>query len=274
MGKPPRDPRVWRVHPEDEVEYERFVKEVMRQANQLFYSALHAPTRSRITNAVIDFTSSTEESPVLCGQSLGAAPAGWNDPDCRRIGAASREARDSVLLQEQPFEAHLRHRELTLATLDCPTLPRGRRRNFFHRVILPMIHLPKEIDHLYGWLWVMCRFCRGKPLVYVSRYVPGPLARRIATHYRVRLLHLPIGILPPRLLERNRTFRQFRLTREQWGAVSSSPFRLASVGRKAMGVRSERVIPRDLHERTARRLDQAEVEAYPRRARQRGRISQ
>jgi hypothetical protein len=62
----------------------------------------------------------------------------------------------------------------------------------------------------------VCRFCSGKPLVYYSRYVPGPGLFDIARQNRVLLVWSPLDRLPAPLLERHRTFRQLHLSASQW----------------------------------------------------------
>jgi len=67
----------------------------------------------------------------------------------------------------------------------------------------------------------MFAFCRGKPFVYYSRYVPSARICQIATQYRVRLLHRPLRLIPSALLRRHRTFQFVAVTRQQRDALEA-----------------------------------------------------
>ena len=103
--------------------------------------------------------------------------------------------------------------------LDCPTYlehPRGRQ-TFWDAVIAPLLSVQNtSADNVYTWFETMCHFCAGKPLVYYSRYRPGPGLVDIARLNGVRLVWSPLHRIPEPLLERHRTFRQLHLSASQW----------------------------------------------------------
>ena len=240
----------WGAYPPDEAAYEEFVRYLLRRASVSDEDAWRsAPftcgmrdgvdVRATIrhwqddrlyvrearrgamnfTNGVIDWTSSTERSPVLWN--LGANDrGGWNDPDSPHVGSCSREVQPhDVLFSLGQSEATLRHREWSVLTLDCPTyLDRpGGRRTFWDAVIKNLLSVAGTTgDNLYSWFQTMCCFCAGKPLVYYSRYVPGPRLFDIARVNRVRLVWSPLDRIPAPLLVRHRTFRQLHLSTSQW----------------------------------------------------------
>jgi hypothetical protein len=65
----------------------------------------------------------------------------------------------------------------------------------------------------------MFGFAARKPVAYFSRYKPSQRVERIAAKHRVRVVHIPLRRIPAALLERNRSFRFFNLTRSQWEAL-------------------------------------------------------
>lgn len=168
-------------------------------------------------NGAIDWTSASEHSEVLSGNT----PGGWIDPTLTRLGSCSRESHGNMkVLEEDPW-TQLDHREFSLITLDAPTSrPRGSDgglKTFFDLVILPLVNMKNTgNDNLYGWLEVMFSYCAGKPFAYYSRYVPSPEVHRIAWKHHVRVVHFPLQRLPARLLKRHQAFRFFAFTRAQW----------------------------------------------------------
>jgi hypothetical protein len=170
--------------------------------------------RMNFTNGAIDWTSGSERSDVLAGVTSG----GWTDPSLTQLGSCSRTCIPAEPLESDPW-VQRNHRELSFVTLDSPTsVPGGSRAGaFYDRVISPLVDLQRSPkDNLYSWLEVVLAFCSGKPFAYYSRYVPSPRIHAIASRHRVTLRHFPLRLLPPRLVERNRTFRFMSLTREQW----------------------------------------------------------
>jgi hypothetical protein len=240
----------WGAYPPDEAAYEAFVRYVLRRASVTdedtgrsapFTSGMrdgldvratirhwHDDTlyvrdarrgALRFTNGVIDWTSTSEQSPLLWNQGAGAG-GGWNDPDSPHVGTCSREVQPhDVLVSAGESEATLRHREWSMITLDCPTYldrPKGRR-TFWKAVIEDLLAVQgSDEDHVHTWFETMCRFCAGKPLVYYSRYRPGARLFAIARGHRVRLVWAPLHRLPAPLLTRHRTFRQLHLSSGQW----------------------------------------------------------
>ena len=254
---------VWKAYPPDEQAYEAYVAHVLRRAS---VHALSEPVvepfltglrdgidvkatlrhwkegrlyvredrgeRLTVTNGAIDYTSEREDSTVLRGLGRPRGRGGWVDPSLTSVGSASREIRHDVI-QDVPCHVTLRHREFSLITLDVPTwLEADDSQSFYGRVIKPLVDLPAERDHLYGWLDLMFAFCRGKPFVYYSRYVPGPRIHEIAARHRVRLLHRPLRLIGSALLRRHQTFRFLSLTRKQWAALEAR----IEEGRTAWGV--------------------------------------
>jgi hypothetical protein len=242
----------WMAYPPDEQAYEAYVAHVLRRASlhtlsepaaEPFLAGLRDGIDVRatlrhwkegrlyvredrgewltVTNGAIDYTSEREDSTVLRGLGRRGGRAGWVDPSLTSVGSASREIRVDVI-QKVPCHVTLRHREFSLITLDVPTwLEADDSRGFYSRVIKPLVHLPAERDHLYGWLDVMFAFCRGKPFAYYSRYVPGPRIHEIAARHRVRLLHRPLQLIGSALLQRHQTFRFLSVTRQQWEALEA-----------------------------------------------------
>ena len=128
-----------------------------------------------------------------------------------------------VLFSRGDAEATLRHREWSVFMLDTPTYvdhPNGRT-TFWDTVINELLEVQGTTqDNLHTWFDTMCRFCAGKPLVYYSRYVPGPALFAIARVHRVRLVWSPLHRIPASLLARHRTFRQLHLSSTQWNELS------------------------------------------------------
>lgn len=204
----PGEVHAWMGYPPDDERYETFVACLLE----------HASLRLgvTVTNGVIDFTSMSERSAVL----RGVAPGGWIDPSLEHVGSASRETTPHEVLQDLPCHVTLRRREFSMVTLDAPTsFPADESQSFYSRVIEPLVNLPRRDDHIYGWLDLMFRFCVGKPVVYYSQYVPGPRIYAVAGRHAVRVLHLPLRTIPPRLLVRNERFRFLWLTERQWEAL-------------------------------------------------------
>jgi hypothetical protein len=251
LPRPHRGDRFfWGAYPPDEAAYEEFVRYLLRRASVSDEDAgrsapfscgmrdgldVRATIRHwqdgtlyvrekrrgalRFTNGVIDWTSRTERSPILWNRGA-SGQAGWNDPDSPHVGSCSREVQPhDVLFSLGQSEATLRHREWSVLTLDCPTYldrPRGRQ-TFWGAVIEHLLSVQgTSEDHLHTWFEAMCRFCAGKPLVYYSRYVPGPGLFAIARVHCVRLVWSPLDRIPAPLLVRHRTFRQLHLSTSQW----------------------------------------------------------
>jgi hypothetical protein len=241
--------RAWVGYPYEEERYEAFVRYVLTQASMAepddptavpfatglrdgidvratlrhwkdgtIYVRDERRTPLKITNGIIDFTNRSEHTAVLRGRGVGDHSAGWIDPSLDHVGSASREARDSIVLQDQPCHVSLHYRELALITTDVPTsLPKGSKvESFYERVIRKLVHLEPDRDNLYSWLGVMFSFCSGEPIVYHSHYIPGPKIHAIARQHRVRVVHRPLRQIPRPLREENRRFRFLNLTRAQW----------------------------------------------------------
>lgn len=244
-------PKRWVADPDEEHAYERYVQRVLARAVEVdegravpFQTGLgdgidvratirhaHDPdgpvyvreaTRraGSVRNGLIDYSSTREDSDVLRGRGSPAGDrAGWIDPSLRTVGSASRQVHSGERIQATPFEVYRNRRELSLVTLDAPTLGRTEereRRSFYTRVICRLIKLRGAEDDLYGWLRVMFDFCRDKPFAYFSRYVPGPRVHRIAREFGVRVLHVPLERIPAALRERNQAFDFMWLTKEQY----------------------------------------------------------
>ena len=262
------EPSGWSAFLPEEEAYEAFVRHVLMIANRKvarevksepFSTGLHDGLDVRatlrhwadeevyvrvgerqslnITNAAIDYSSESEDAPMLQGVRAGSPvgiglldpksprfnvdhDTGWLDPDSVHVGAISREATPGEILQENgdPCMVVRRQREFSLLTLDVPNWYRGgedERKDFIGRVILPLAGLPKGEDNLYGWLRVMFSFCRGKPFAYFSRYVPSARVHRVAAEYHVTLIHMPLSLISSRLLAMHRRFRFLLLTAAQ-----------------------------------------------------------
>lgn len=239
----PTETLVWKCFPPDEDAWETFVRYVLRRATIADPSEVRSapfrsgmrdgvdvratvrgwrdgnvfvretnPTRLHVTNGLIDFANDTEQSPMLRG-----TEGGWADPSARHVGSASRHHR-SDRLQREPCVVNRMYRELSLITLDAPTLHRtDEAKSFYSKVILPLVR--KRGSDLYAWLEVMFAFCAGKPFAWFSHYVPSARAHRLAAGYGVRIVHYPLRRIPRTLLERNRSFRFMNLTFEQWDEV-------------------------------------------------------
>jgi hypothetical protein len=249
------DRLAWVCYPPDEEAYEAFIRYVLRLAtiadagdgsSAPFVAGMRdgvdaretirhwhdgtvfvrerAPHRLQVTNALVDFTNEVETSDLLQGRevdpggSKGWRYAGWADPSSPRFGSASVNYRYDVL-QEKPCLLQTTWRELSLLTLDCPNwIEKDDTQSFYGKVIRKLVDWPRDRD-LYAWLDVMFEFCRGKPFGYFSRYRPSTRIEQIAAKHRVRLVYVPLGRLPAALLERNRSFRFFHMTRKQWEAL-------------------------------------------------------
>jgi hypothetical protein len=239
--------QAWVFYPADEIAYEAFVRYVLEYLGgseqtemtsvrfvgsmgegvdlretirYLHEGSIHVkePLRPpvRIRNGLIDFTSDTEDSWILQKGGI-EGKCGWIDPDLEKVGSVSRTTGKYELVQKQPFWVQRDFRELSLITLDAPTIIRpDDRLSFYSKVISPLLDLPHSEDNLYGWLRVMFEFCRNKPFAYYSRYKPGTRVHALAREFGVRVIHLPLGRIPRRTLERHRSFQFLHLTRKQW----------------------------------------------------------
>jgi hypothetical protein len=139
----------------------------------------------------------------------------------RPLGPASFGTPARHQPERWPAFAGIRNRELSLITLDSPTWAKGANRpsSFWDHVILPLVklkELAREDNNLYKWLEIMFEFCRNKPFAYFSYYKPGPRIHAIARRFRVRVLHVPISRIPPRMLDRHAGFRFMYMTATQW----------------------------------------------------------
>ncbi len=233
----------WCCYPPDEDAYEGFVRYVLRRASTVdpaeartlpFMAGLRdgidvrttlrrwhegkilvrekAGARLHVTNGIIDWEHANELDPDLQAPSWG----GWIDPSLLHVGSASRD-RPAVTIQQEPF-VELVQRTFSLITLDCPTsLTQYGSKSFYARVIERLVN--EAGDNLYEWLDVFFEFCAGKPVVYYSRYVPGPRVHEVAQRHRVRITHLPLARIPGPLLRRARSFRFAYLTRAQREAL-------------------------------------------------------
>lgn len=190
-----------------------------------------------ITNGAIDYVSDSEDAAMLRGVRAPSRIAiglldprsprfnedhdtGWLDPDCLHVGGVSREATPGEILQEdgEPCLVVRRQREFSFVTLDVPNWYRGHendRKDFIGRVTLPLASLPKQEDNLYGWLRVMFSFCRGKPFAYFSKYLPSARIHAVAAEFGVKVIHIPLSVIPSRLLEMHRRFRFLLLSSAQ-----------------------------------------------------------
>jgi hypothetical protein len=152
-----------------------------------------------------------------CQLKMALGSGGWVDPDLENVGSASWNIRAAPDLQSEPFEVIREHRELSLITLDAPTIIRpDDSLSFYTRVILRLLDVPRAQNNLYSWLRIMFDFCRNKPFAYFSRYRPGPRIHAIAREYGVRVVHVPLGRIPQSTLARHQSFDFMWLTRRQW----------------------------------------------------------
>lgn len=204
-----------------------------------------------ITNAAIDYANDSEDTAILRGRRprslvpIGLVDpnsprfnvdhdTGWLDPTCLHVGSISREATKGEILQQEgrPCLVVRRQREFSFITLDVPSWYRGlerERKDFIGRVTLRLADLPMEVDNLYEWLRVMFTFCRGKPFAYFSKYVPSARIHRLASAHNVRLVHIPLSVIPSRLLEMHRRFRFLRVSGPQYEAL----LKLIAEGKRA-----------------------------------------
>lgn len=183
----------------------------------------------RVTNGLVDVTSSTEDSWVLqrAGSGSSGAPypdvegsGGWIDPSLQNVGSASWQVRGCRVLQTDPCHVQVNDRELSLLTLDSPTWARDETTpTFYDHVILPLVNLSAEQQNLYSWLRIMFAFCRRKLFAYYSDCVPGPRVHALAREFGVRVVHVPLRRIPKPMLETHRSFRFLSLTRRQWHAL-------------------------------------------------------
>jgi len=183
-------------------------------------------TTARARNGLIDFTSHRENSWILQEAGFGpsdAAPyanaekGGWTDPSLQNVGSASWTVREPTVLQKEPFLVQRSYRELSLITLDAPTwLKADDSRSLYGKVIKRLLELPPRDNNLYGWLRIMFAFCQNRPFAYYSHYQPGPRVHAIAREFSVRIIYVPLGRIPQRLLERHQSFQFMNLTRAQW----------------------------------------------------------
>jgi len=231
----PDDPTAehrWVGLPTETDAYERFVRTLLGWASfthvgprrVLPPGPLRAPAAVAsplsITNAVLDFTSVVEGSPVHQGGQGPLRVGCWVDPDLTRIASASREARPVRTLQEQPCHVSLRQRALSLLSLDYPTAAPRRAADFFWReVIQGLCRLPPGHDHLYGWLELFFRYAQGKRVAYFSRYVPSDAITALGDRCGVEVVHFPLELIPESDLRRHEWFRFLHLTWQQWEAL-------------------------------------------------------
>jgi hypothetical protein len=191
----------------------------------------------RVTNGLIDWTSRSENSWILQNAaamavrnpfysdaedySHGRGRGGWIDPSFSSVGSASRTVRVPVELQSKPFWMQQDHRELSLITLDTPTYIKGKsgtRKDFYDLVISKLVELSEEPDknNIYGWLEIMFNFCRNKPFAYYSLYKPSARILSIGRKFGVRVIHVPLTMIPKPMLQRHQSFKFMSMTRNQW----------------------------------------------------------
>lgn len=247
---------IWAGYPADDAAYEAFVRYVLEHARATdsdqatavpftvgmgegldvratirhwhegeVYVREKERTPLRITNGLVDFTSSTEDSWILqragCGPQGAPYPdvleGGWIDPQLQNAGSVSWQVRGCRVLQTDPFHLQVNDRELSLLTLDAPTWVRDETAlTFYDHVIRPLVDLPPAESNLYSWLRIMFAFCRRKPFAYYSTYVPGPRVHSLAREFGVRVVHVPLRRIPKPMIEAHRSFRFMSLTRRQW----------------------------------------------------------
>ncbi len=237
----------WMAYPTDETAYEAFVHYAMEHASlpdlqeyksfpfqtglrdgldvrntlrhwqdETIYVREQRNTPLRITNAIVDFSSKSEESSILRGEAKGGLRGGWVDPSCDNLGTCSRDV-SHIVLQERPCHVSLQQREFSLISLDCTnSVKSSKRKSFYDLVIYPLVVLPKKDDNLYGWLEIMFRFCKRKAVAYYAAYTPSARVKQIARKHGVNLIHIPLSRIPQPLLERNQTFRFLHLSKSQW----------------------------------------------------------
>jgi hypothetical protein len=188
------------------------------------------PVRSpiRVTNGLIDWTSRSERSWILQNTEAPKderdfdrpTSRGWIDPSHLVVGSASRTVRSHTVLQNEPFLIQRNFREVSLLTLDAPIWVKDEtstRKSFYEAVIMELLPLKGgPYDNIYGWLEVMFRFCKNKPFVYYSHYIPSPRILNIARKFGVRVIHLPLTRIPERMRQQHQSFRFMNLTRRQW----------------------------------------------------------
>jgi hypothetical protein len=241
----PNEPTAWVTLPDEEVAYEAFVRYVLEHVTSPdldettptrllsgmgegldvratirhwhegeIYVREPVRTPRRVTNGLIDYTSSSEDAAILQRK---PARGGWVDPDLQNVGSASWQVGNALVLQKEPLYVYRQHRDLSLITLDAPTWVRtDDSRSFYTKVILPLIHLRPAESNLYAWLRIMFQFCRRKPFAYCSRYIPGPRIHAIAREFGVHVIHVPLRRIPQRMLDRHQTFPFMEVTRRQW----------------------------------------------------------
>jgi hypothetical protein len=215
LDPPPPEPgekRFWGAHPADELAYQDFIRSILASASTALGTG--------ITNAVLDWTSGDEDTPVLRGE----VPGGWADPDCLDAGGVSRVRDDrDALLQEVPAHVRILAREFSFVTLDAPTWIEDRNRrdgSLYTRLIKSLVELEaRGPDDLYTWLDRICAFCAGDPLAYLSRYRPSATIGGIARAHHVTLQPLPLRTLHEGILAPNQRFRLLQLAPSQWLAL-------------------------------------------------------
>jgi hypothetical protein len=190
-----------------------------------------SPSSGRVTNGLIDWTSRNENSWILQNTALAppdtpysdATSRGWIDPDLLGVGSVSWQVRNSVELRSKPFLMQRNYREVSLITLDAPTWIEGEsgtRQSFYDIVIKELIDLDlietPENNNIYAWLEVMFKFCRNKPFAYFSLYEPSPRILSIGSKFGVRVIHVPLTLIPERMLQRHQSFKFMRMTPSQW----------------------------------------------------------
>jgi len=204
-----------------------------------------------ISSGAIDYVNESESAAMLQGSRAASYPSiglldprssrfnvdhdtGWLDPDCLHVGGVSREVTPGEILQQRdkPCWVVRRQREFSFLTLDLPNWYKHlefQRNDFIGKVTLNLAELPRAKDNLYGWLHVMFSFCRSKPFAYFSKYVPSQRIHQVAATYGVNLIHIPLSLIPSRLLEMHRHFRFLLLSVRQRDAL----LKLIAEGKRA-----------------------------------------
>lgn len=211
----------WLPYPPEVSEYEAYVREVLFRASVATGKGLQEDNEiPRITNAVIDYSSEQERSPVNQGLVVWRGNSPWTDFDAHEVGSCSRHGLPPLVIQETPYYTTVNQRDFSFVSLDVPTWSSDdEEASFSHRVRRLLMRIPDSRDHLYAWLHVFFDFCAGKEVAYLSHYKPSQRIRRMARRYHVRLRPLPIQIIPYALLQRHRVFRLLWLTEKEWRSV-------------------------------------------------------
>ncbi|MEZ4407761.1 MAG: hypothetical protein R3A52_15005 [Polyangiales bacterium] len=238
--------RRWTVLTKDEVRYRAYVDSVLRIASRrLTYESLSTKFVSglgdgidiretirrwqddevyvraahdegfAVTNVVIDYIGDREGTDMHLSRGVHAKD-GWIDPSWRIAGSVSRTG-DQTVLQRRPIFVQRNPRYLSFVTTDLMTITDFEPQfDLYTEVILKLLDLPKRDNTLYGWMDVWCRFCQGKPLGYFSRYRPSRRLYAIAHRHGVKLIHVPLSQISPKMQKAHSHLYFMCMTRPQW----------------------------------------------------------